>query len=350
MTVSIVFFLLFLLPLLVVPFGYSYFELPKVICAQILIEILVILKIFKAKLPLKLLIPISILGLLTIYDLLFLRTQTTFWGNIFRFQGVFMLWHLLLLALISSRIKLPKISYLFYLVPLFGLLASSYILGKNDAGRSFGTLGEPNALAASTVFLLPFLYFASGKIVRVASLILIIWIILLSGSRAGLVAFAIQVFFLISTKWFSLKKVVLICLAFLALSFTFPFIEGGGWYENRAQVWQTAIVAGFINPLFGSGFGNIEEILPKTSEIINNNVHYQYTDSSHNFLLDYWVTGGLIGVLTLCFLLFQAIKNFISRGKKLELAALLGLITVMSFNPVSVVTLAAFWWLIGQGF
>ncbi len=346
MIVSIVFFLLFLLPLLVVPFGYSYFELPKVIVAQILIEILVILKIFKAKLPRKLLVPVAILGLLTIFDLIFLRTQTTFWGNIFRFQGVWLLWHLLLLALVSSQIKLPKFSYYLYIIPLFGLFASSLILGPDENGRSFGTLGEPNALAASAIFLVPFVWFSRFKLI---SLIIILGTILMSGSRSGLVAFGIQAVFLIFSR-FSVSKTVVICLILVIFSLSFPFIEGGGWYENRAEVWQTALVAGFINPLFGSGFGNIEEILPKTSEIINNNVHYQYTDSSHNFLLDYWVSGGLIGLISIGYLLFGSLKNFAVKGKKLELAVLLGLITVMSFNPVSVVTLVAFWWLIGQGF
>lgn len=280
-----------------------------------------------------------------------MHTETSFWGNIFRFQGVFLLWNLLIFAVISSELKLPKIPSSIYLIPLAGLTVSALLLGKNEADRSFGTLGEPNALSASVIFILPFIYFfIRNRIIRYISLALIFGVILLSGSRAGLIAFIIQILFIILSNKFNIQKAVLICLTLIIFSLTLPIIEGGGWYENRTEIWQASIAAGLQNPILGAGFGNIEKVLPKGSEIVQNNARFQYVDSSHNFLLDYWVSGGLIGLILICFLLFKTFKNFTFEGKKLELAVLLGLITVMSFNPVSVVTLVTFWWLIGQGF
>lgn len=349
----IIVFLLFFLPLFVFPFGYSYFEPPKVILAQILIETLLILSLAKKfKLPPPaLLIPVVLFFILTFIDLIFMRTETTFWGNIFRFQGIFLLWNLLIFALISSENRLPKIPYPVYLISLAGITFSALILGNNNAGRSLGTLGEPNALSASVIFLLPFIYyFVKNNIIRYTGLVLILWVILLSGSRAGLIAFFIQILFIILAGKFALKKAVLTCLIFLIFSFALPLIEGGGQYENRAEIWQASLAAGFINPVLGGGFGNLEKVLPKGSEIVHNNARFQYVDSSHNFLLDYFVSGGLIGLILILFLLFKTFKNFTFEGKKLELAVLLGLVTVMSFNPVSVVTLVEFWWLIGQGF
>lgn len=346
-------FLLFFLSLFVFPFGYSYFEPPKVILAQVLIELLLILSLAKKfKLPPPaLFIPVLLFFTLTIIDLIFMRTETTFWGNIFRFQGVFLFWNLLIFALISFQNKLPKLPYYIYLIPLAGLLISAFWLGKNDVDRSFGTLAEPNALSASVIFLLPFIYFfIKNKIIRYFSLAVILWIILISGSRAGLIAFFIQILFIFFSNRFAIKKVVLICLTILILSLTLPILEGGGWYENRAEIWQASLTAGFINPVIGGGFGNLEKTIPRGSEIVHNNARFQYVDSSHNFLLDYWVSGGLIGLILILFLLFKTFKNFTFEGKKLELAVFLGLITVMSFNPVSVITLVQFWWLIGQGF
>lgn len=352
MATSIVISLLFFLPLLIFPVGLSWFEPPKVIVAQILIEILTVTYLFKRKINIskKVLVPIVLLILLTIIHIIFFRTQTTFFGNSFRLQGIFLLWHLLLFAFISSQIKLPKIPFFVYLIPLLGLVASSFYFGKNEIGRSLGSLGEPNALAATAIFLFPFLVFSkSNKIIKAMCAGLVLWLVIVSGSRAGLIALGLQILFLVLSKYISLKRAVLICLLTLTLTLTFPFIESGGWYENRSEVWQAALAAGYLNPIFGGGFGNIEKLLPKGSQIVNNNAQYQYVDSSHNFLLDYWVSGGLIGISLMLFLLFKTIKNFIFEKKRLEITAFLGLITVMSFNPVSVVTLVVFWWLIGQG-
>lgn len=357
MTTGIFILLLFFLPLLVVPFGYSYFEFPKVICAQVLIEVLFVTKLIKGKLykpkffsP-SLLIPSFLLFLLTIIDLIFMRTQTTFWGNTFRFQGIFLLWHLLLLALISSQMKMPKIPFVVFLLSLVGLLGGSLTMGTNQAGRVIGTLGEPNALAASGIFLFPFLFFAAQrKIVKLGCFLLVLSLVLLSGSRAGLVALIIQAVFLLLSRFARVKWALLVCLLLLGLSLTFPFIENSGWYENRSEVWWSAIVAGSFNPILGAGFGNVEEALLRTSQLLNNNLRFQYVDSSHNFLLDFWVEGGIVGVLLIGFLLFKTFKNFVLQGRKIELMVLLGVITVMLFNPVSVVTLVQFWWLIGQGF
>ena len=74
------------------------FETPKVIAGELLIEILLVLTFLKGRFKLSL-NPFSgavaLLFLLTLIDLIFLRTITTFFGNPFRLQGVFLLWHLL---------------------------------------------------------------------------------------------------------------------------------------------------------------------------------------------------------------------------------------------------------------
>lgn len=344
-------FLLFFLPLVVLPFGASQYEVPKVILAELVIEALLAFRLIKGDkfdLVAARYRPVLLLFILTLIQLIFLRTETSFFGNTFRLQGVFLLWHLLLFYFLSSKVRLDLRPKLFYLAGL-GLVVSVFLFGTDGTGRFVGSMGSPNSLSTAAVFLWPFIFFVSKLPVKVLTVFLSLSIILLSGSSSGLVAFFIQGLFLFLIQKINLGKAVLVGATVLAFSFTLPFIEGGGWYENRAEIWQASLAAGWENPIFGGGFGNVEKLLPKGSEIVGNNARYQYVDSAHNIFLDFWVQGGLIGLLILGFLLRQTFNNFISQSKKLELTVLLGLLGVLSFNPVSVVTLVQFWWLLGQG-
>lgn len=57
----------------------------------------------------------------------------------------------------------------------------------------------------------------------------------------------------------------------------------------------------------------------------------------------------MAGLGLLLGLLFIAIRNFLRQKRTLELTAMLGLLTVLSFNPVSIAVLVVFWWMIGLG-
>src|SRR5258706_492957 len=98
----IVWILIFILPFLIFPIGISQFEAPKVYAAELGIIILSLLGIFanykhliKVKVPL---ILFSLLFFLTLYHLLFRMTPAAFLGNIFRQQGIFLLWLLMLFS------------------------------------------------------------------------------------------------------------------------------------------------------------------------------------------------------------------------------------------------------------
>lgn len=347
--------ILFILPLLVLPFGISPFETPKVFLAEVFIEIIVVFNIFKGKFALKKLLkleylPFLILFLLSLLDLLFLNSPTTLFGNVYRLQGVFLIWHLLLLALISSQMKLAVPKNLPFLT-LVLMTISAFLLGGDINERAFGTLGEANSLAAEAVFLLPFIYYLQKGGVKIIGLILILLTIFASGSRSGLIAVAIQFIFIFLVRLkFKLSKAVIVGLILAAFSFILPIIYSTGWYENRAELWYTSLVAGAFAPLFGHGLGNLEQSIHQTSLLLNNNIQYQFVDSSHNFLLDFWVQSGALGVSAIILLLYKAIKTFTLDAKYVELASLLGLIVTLSFNPASVAVLIAFWWLIGRGF
>lgn len=358
MSAYLVIFLLFFLNLIVIPIGISPFETPKVIVAEIIIDFLLLLLIFKSKINLKHLynpqiIFIGILFILSLDTQLLFQPQGGFFGNAFRLQGQLLLWHLFLFSIISKNIQLNNIPKFFYYLSIICLLMSTLILGVNENKRAFGTLGEPNALAAISLFIFPFVWFYSKSIFRLASIITTLSIILLSGSRAGLLGFLIQIFFIL-LSWKILHKklglAVIFCMILTTLSITLPFIENVGWFENRAEIWKTSFMSGLNSPFIGQGFGNIQNLIHQTAVNLNNNVQYQIVDSSHNFLLDFWIQGGIVAVTAIIILIGLSIHGLLKTRRILELTAFLGIITTMLFNPVSVVILLAFWWLIGQGF
>ena len=355
MAAFLVGFLLFYLYLVVIPIGISPFETPKVILAEILIDILLLVTILRInKLKIKQLIDsqlifIGILFLLSLDTQLLFQPPQAFFGNIFRLQGQFLFWHLLIFSLLSKHIQLNKLpSFIFYLsflcLPLVTL-----ILGVNQNNRAFGSLGEPNALASTALFLFPFIWFKSPSKFKLFPLILTLIVIVLSGSRAGLIGLGIEVLFILALVRISIFKAVLTSLILILLTLFLPFIDYQGWFENRAEIWHTSYTAGLQSPVIGHGFGNIQNIIHQTATKLDNNTKLQVVDSSHNFLLDYWIQGGLVGLVCILMLIGLSIQGLIRSRKTLELTAFLGVITAMLFNPVSVVTLVAFWWLIGRG-
>lgn len=350
------FFLLFILPLVILPFGASFFETPKVVLAEVVIEVMLFWVIIKGRFslgryPVRLVVWVGVIILLTLIHLIFLRTPVTFFGNVFRLQGMFLLWNLLVLGLLSTQIDIHRL-FGWVLLPYLLLIMSAFILGGSEEGRLIGTLGEPNALAGMAIFFWPIIFLTLPKLpLRVLVFLAALMLVFLSGSRSGLIALGLEVVFLglMKTHRIALTKAVIVCLLVLGIAYIMPFVEGGGVYENRAEIWPAALVAGAQYPIFGGGFGNIEKVFPKGSEILKNNARFQYVDSGHNLFLDWWMQGGLVGLGLLLALLWIVFKNLISESKIREVTLLLGLLAVMSFNPVSVVTLVQFWWLIGQG-
>jgi O-antigen ligase len=126
--------------------------------------------------------------------------------------------------------------------------------------------------------------------------------------------------------------------------------EGFYFFENRFEVWQTAFAAGLNASLFGHGFGTISDVLKQTALQLSNNLRFQVVDSSHNIILDYWVQGGITAVTILLLLVGGAIIGFTKKHKVLELASFMAVSTTLLFNPASISSLLAFWWLIGQAF
>jgi O-antigen ligase len=120
-------------------------------------------------------------------------------------------------------------------------------------------------------------------------------------------------------------------------------------YENRGEIWRTALIAGYEHPILGWGIGNTEEAFKIYNKKLYTRTQGYYIDSSHNIFLDWWIQGGIIGVGLMAVLLIDTLKSFFRKRDTFSVTLFLGLLSVTLFNPVSIVTLVQFWWLIGQG-
>lgn len=360
--------LIFLCPFIINPFFGAFFEPPKVIFAEILIELILVILLLRGRLLLKELneqvLPFGnkyqlvlslILFFITLIHLFTTKNTQIFFGNEVRLQGILLFWHLLVLFILSSKLNIGKLPKALFPISLLFLLLTTFLVEPDVNGRAIGTLGEANALASSAVFFWPFAVFIKiyGKwkniLLKAGILFTTLVVILFTGSRSGMLALLVQIIFLILARWISLKKATITVTILLLATLILPPLRGGGWYENRGEIWKTAIVAG-QQKYWGWGFGNIEQALYQTSLNLNNNLKYQAVDSSHNFLLDFWVQGGILGLGSILLLIFISLKSLVKNNKVIEIITLMGLICVLFFNPASVATLVAFWFILGQGF
>lgn len=358
----LVIFLLFLLQFVYYPVGVSFFEGSKVYAAEIGIGLLLLVQILRGKIAFHknkkhFFFLLGIIVLVNVFHLVKLSTDYTFWGNEFRMQGTLLLWFLLLFSILSSSEPIKRLSPLFVLAVLFVQFFLSFWIESGTLERAIGSVGEPNSLAAVMIFVWPFFYFSlQKKRWQIPGFLLAMALvgltILFSGSRSGLIALLIQLVFFIGIVLFRLplKQTLFACLCLLLVSFVSPFLVRGNVYENRGEVWQTALRAGLDRPLVGSGFGNTELALHEASLKLNNHLQGYYVDSSHNIFLDWWVQGGILGLGILLFLIFHTFSRFVATKDTRNLLVLLGLLAALSFNPASVVLLVQLWWLIGQGF
>jgi O-antigen ligase len=361
----LILFLLFLLQFVFIPVGTSFFEGSKVYVFQLIVFLLVLLKLFsKQGLSFKqyktsFLIATGILLLIAGYHLILHQSPTIFFGNQFRLQGTVLLWFLLLFAFLSQAVSIEKkINKLFIFVAIALQFLFTLIFIGVGADRPVGSLGEPNALAAVMLFVWPFLFFPKPQkrtewIIAIVGMLFVISIIFLSGSRSGMIALGVQGMFLFSIYGFYGRLVLptIIALILLFASYVTPFLtKNEALYENRAEIWVSALHAGNTSPIYGVGFGNAEYALQKSNLALDNFVQGYYVDSSHNIFLDWFVQAGIIGLGVLVFLLSKAFVAFVRQRKIRNIVLLLGLLTALSFNPASIVALVGLWWLIGQAF
>lgn len=354
---KILFFLLFILPLIFIPNLSFGFEPPKVLLAEILIEVLFILILIKegwrffresAKFQ------ILIIGLLFLLSLVtFLKNpDPNLYGNVFRLQGPWLFWHLILLSLLTPRIVISFEKYKnLYLISLAALFISTVFLGTNLSSRAIGSLGEPNALGATTLFVFSFVLMTQRFFWKIGGFVILGLILHFTKSNSAVLSLIIisLYYFLTKIEKFPIRTSFLVSLFLVICILLTPILDRGTSVENRLEIWRLAFQTGLESPWVGHGFGNTTA-MDIYAEKLPGELKNLSIDSSHNLLLDFWVQGGFVGLSLFLLLLVLSLRSLVTQEKVMESLVFLGLFTMSLFNPLSVVNLIALWWVVGRGF
>jgi len=342
--------LLFGTAFVIVPGIQLSFEPPKVVFSEVVIALLFIFFFFQNDFFKKIRSTkhaYFYLGIITLLGIHALLGRGDLLGNVFRFQGAISIVFLVITAVLSSLFIFKIEKWVIYLALVLELLLT-LVVGPNPAHRWIGSFGEPNALAAFIIFLNALLLFRKEQIkwifVVIASLLVI-----LSGSRSGMIAFGMQLLLYSLSQYTRIQKQYLLVVGacIIVFSLILPFLDSRNVNENRAEIWKAAVSSGLKHPIIGSGFGNVTSPLQTFSKEKATNVQYEFVDSSHSIILDWWVQGGIIGVLLLIGLISSTVILLYKEKNFQMLILFFGLLEMLLFNPASIVTLIAFWWVIG---
>lgn len=191
-----------------------------------------------------------------------------------------------------------------------------------------GTLGNPNSQSsfAATVFIPALVVFWMSKyrlLIIPSILLLIFFTSYISQSTQGYIGLISSVLALaLIFTWYKLKKL------FLALSIStlvagvvalFGMLGHGplSYYlykvsvQSRGDFWRSAFTTGNSHPLFGVGFDSFGDYsLKYRDEVAASHSFAEYTDSAHNFYLDYLATGGYFFLLIYILLLLFTLRAF----------------------------------------
>lgn len=351
-------FLIAGLSFVVLPFGSSWHEIPKVFVAWGTIVMIVSGYFWQIQRPLifPFIMKIVTAGILILclFSLLFLRTPTTLFGNAFRLQGIVMQLMLLLSFIVLPQTIRRKEIQRYIPFSLVVLLITTIIGISDSSGRSVGPVGEANSLGAIAVFLWSLTTWQERHSTKQTTLwwiysLCMVIIVFLSGSRSSLIGLIGAGILYASSSRIGLTKASSLAALCLVISLIFPFFQQPQVFDSRTEIWNTALEAGTQRPLFGWGIGNVEQGLASGAKKLENPLRFQYVDSSHNVFLDWWVQGGTVGVTLFSMCVGYAFIGLVRKKERALLMALVGLVAVMLFNPVSVAVLVPFWWLLGVG-
>lgn len=274
----------------------------------------------------------------------------SFWGSPFRHQGfLLLLVNVGLFFAISLQNKKDReLAYIVFekgavvvafllCVFAFWQAFAAFVLHTASIplyqGRIVGTFGNPNSFGGYLVMLLPFLFFVKTKhgIYRICLVILVLGAILLTGSRAALLA-SVVVF----GMYGFLRGKFFVALAFFTLLFLGGLLQSRqSQWDNRFIIWQGGWEAFLERPVLGYGQENFAHAFTK--------VKFYPLDNAHNIFLEVAVTSGIVGLV-----LFLSIlgKAFFQANLAIKMS-LVAFIIVAQFNPLSIAQIAFFWLLLG---
>lgn len=364
--------MVFLIPLLLNPWGVDMYEMPKNTLFKLGTTLLGVLWLVDAvkqkkirvfyskKLALVCLLFVLILGLSWMSSL---RPSVSFWGSYYKQGGlVNMLYYLLLFFIaadfLSSQTKrtqfLRVLSWSGCLVSVYALVQKLGLdflpSSASDVfeGRSFSTLGNPSLLASFLLFPIGAELALFKKASRPASLIrlgLMILALLASRGRASILGLVVMGILLL-LKHFKHRKKNLAAMGALALVAVTLFVGIYGSntrsLESRFSIWKSSLRMIEDSPILGYGLENFAAVFPSyvTEDFYQYEDYMQSADRPHNEFLEQWIHLGFLGAGFHLFLIYFVLRTFWRSQDRLETfigASLLALF-VSNFFGFSLVT------------
>jgi O-antigen ligase len=118
--------------------------------------------------------------------------------------------------------------------------------------------------------------------------------------------------------------------------------QSAGSVGKRLELWRAAIIMFKDNPIFGIGRGNFNAELEKlVNEGIINPAVKEYSQP-HNLFLEVAVSRGILGLVTLIWILYYPLVVFIKTRKSSTHTALLGILHILVISVLSLTEAAAF--------
>ena len=272
----------------------------------------------------KILVAIALLLLIDGSLILFNSTSPIdqlIFGRMGRGLGLIIFLSAIVILIASSIIiKIENLDLLLKGIVLAGLVTSAYAclqffkldIFKWDSKTNgiIGTLGNPNSLSSfAAMTLVPgavIFWYSKFKVPLVVILTSILFFtIFISRSTQGYIGAisAILLFSLIFT-WYK-NKIYFFSLSLISIVVGFVAIFGMlghgplSYYlyktsvQSRGDFWRAALTTGNSHPWLGVGFDSFGDFSLKYRDSITASHSFaEYTDSAHNFYLDYLATGG----------------------------------------------------------
>ena len=238
-----------------------------------------------------------------------------------------------LTLLLSALVTAGLISCVYACLQYFGLDIFKWDSKTNGI---IGTLGNPNSQSSFTaMILIPTLVYLWSSRYRWISLIIaapiLVFTIYISQSTQGYIGSSAAILgFSLIYLWYK-KRLLFIPLALSSLLAGLVAIFGMlghgplSYYlykvsvQSRGDFWRSAFTTGNSHPVFGVGFDSFGDYFLKyRDQVAASHLFAEYTDSAHNYYLDYLATGGYFFLLLSILITSLVLGSFFIIQKNLK--------------------------------
>jgi O-antigen ligase len=262
-------------------------------------------------------------------------------GRMGRGLGFLTFFSFIIILMASSIIvKIKNIDLLLKGIVFAGLINGIYVLLQffkldifkwdSKTNGIIGTLGNPNSLSSFIAMVLiptAVIFWYSKRRILLALIFspILLFSIYASKSTQGYIGFvSVVLAFSLIFIWYK-SKIIFFSLSLATVIMGVIAISGMlgrgplSYYlykvsvQSRGDFWRSAIATGNSHPLFGVGFDSFGDYsLRYRDEIAASHSFVEYTDSAHNFYLDYLATGGYVYLFLNILLTVLVLRSFLA--------------------------------------